>query len=287
MAARNASRAMLQGIGFTQAAADEMYDNQGINSIEELRILDDDAVTTLCKTLRRPGGVDPNGAGVNPGVAVSARAEINLKLAVYHIKHQERVSRSVTYANATLVTIRKLTRQRDMENKSESVVDAPKIDPKDWAKTMEAIIEWLGTFRGVTGAPLSYTVRKNLEPAAEASDPSTNYSTLDEEMIARAPIVDLTAVGGVGRANENNGPFVDTFMIDRVEVWAKIVALFQPTEAWTYAKVGRSKKDGRKGYLAIYDHYLGPNNVDHLASAAEKTLYQLVYNGNDGNIRVE
>ena len=101
----------MQGIGFTQAAADEMYDNQGIDLIEELRTLDNDAVTTLCKTLRRPGGLGPTGVGVNTGVAVSARAEIKLKLAVYYIKHQKRVSRSLNYANATLGRIRKLARQ--------------------------------------------------------------------------------------------------------------------------------------------------------------------------------
>ena len=54
MAANVASRTMLTGLGFSQAAADEIYNNQGIDSIDEWKEMDEDSVATLCKVLRRP-----------------------------------------------------------------------------------------------------------------------------------------------------------------------------------------------------------------------------------------
>jgi hypothetical protein len=37
--------------------------------------------------------------------------------------------------------------------------------------------------------------------------------------------------------------------------------------------------DGRVAFKGLYDHFLGPNNVDIMASGAEKTLQTTVYNG--------
>ena len=271
MADRAASKTMLGLLGFSEEAANKIYDVQGINAISEWKEMDDEAITTLCKVLRRPGGTAAGG-GADPGVMVSARAETNLKLAVFFMKHQERVSRGVQWSDVTLSEIRKLSRQREMEDKTSDsgTADTPKVDPKDWSKTMESLVEYLATFRGVTGVPLSYVVRKELIPKTAASDPPTNYNTLDEEMIARAPIM------ATANASED-GPFVDTFIIDRVKVWEKLSVLMISAEAWTYFKIGRKSKDGRKAFLAVDGHYLGPNNVDHLARSAERKLHNLAY----------
>ena len=271
MADRAASKTMLGLLGFSEEAANKIYDVQGVNAISEWKEMDDEAITTLCKVLRRPGGTAAGG-GADPGVMVSARAETNLKLAVFFMKHQERVSRGVQWSDVTLSEIRKLSRQREMEDKTSDsgTADTPKVDPKDWSKTMESLVEYLATFRGVTGVPLSYVVRKELIPKTAASDPPTNYNTLDEEMIARAPIM------ATANASED-GPFVDTFIIDRVKVWEKLSVLMISAEAWTYFKIGRKSKDGRKAFLAVDGHYLGPNNVDHLARSAERKLHNLAY----------
>jgi len=268
MAANNASRTMLTGLGFSQAAADEIYNNQGIDSIDEWKEMDEDSVATLCKVLRRPGGT-AQGGGANPGVMVSARAETNAKLAVFFIHHRVRVSRDVDYRDVTLTEVRKLSRQREVESKTKDTgADAPKLNSKDWPKTIEGLEEYLATFRGVTGAPLSYVVRKQLIPPVGADDPATNYDTLDEEMISRAPIIE-------GRVGTEDGPFTESSVMDRLKVWEKLSVLMADHEAWTYFKVGRKSKDGRKAFLAVDSHYLGPNNVDHMARAAERKLLNL------------
>ena len=68
-------------------------------------------------------------------------------------------------------------------------------------------------------------------------------------------------------------------MTDRDTVWEKLTSIFEDSTAWTYCKVGKRQRNGRKGYLAVYDHYLLPNNVDHMASVADKTLQNPVYYG--------
>ena len=46
---------------------------------------------------------------------------------------------------------------------------------------------------------------------------------------------------------------------------------------WTYCKVGKRQRNGRKIYLVLRYHYLGPNNVDHVVSATEKIIQSTVY----------
>ena len=43
------------------------------------------------------------------------------------------------------------------------------------------------------------------------------------------------------------------------------------------------RKDGRAGYLKLYEQYLGPDNVQQMASMAETTLQTTVYKGETRN----
>ena len=52
-----ALRAALVRLGTTAEVANEITATQGIDTIEELRILTDDEVETLCRAIRRPGGL--------------------------------------------------------------------------------------------------------------------------------------------------------------------------------------------------------------------------------------
>ena len=48
--------------------------------------------------------------------------------------------------------------------------------------------------------------------------------------------------------------------------------LLDLTDAVAVIKPYKVKCDGRGAFLAVWDYYLGPNNVDHMANEAEKTL---------------
>jgi len=70
-------RAMFDRMGFTNAAASLLTDKQGIDTIIEVRNMEDASVENLCKVLRRLGGQNPPD-NPDPGVKVSVRAEENL-----------------------------------------------------------------------------------------------------------------------------------------------------------------------------------------------------------------
>ena len=86
-------------LGLLVRAGSSAANNQGINTIEELRRLKDNDVDELCKAMRRPGGyvANPNAgqAGqplvmANPGHAVNLQTQNNIKFAAYWLRLQEK-----------------------------------------------------------------------------------------------------------------------------------------------------------------------------------------------------
>jgi len=49
--------------------------------------------------------------------------------------------------------------------------------------------------------------------------------------------------------------------------------------SWTYMKDFVQLRDGRGVYCALFNHYLGPNNVNNQSAASEKALAMISYNG--------
>ena len=85
-------RTTMTRLGFSVAAAQAAVNEQGIDTLEEVKHLTDDEIESLCKVLiRRPGGTVPPPAGAaagaaqvpNPGVPVNQRAEGHLKLLAF------------------------------------------------------------------------------------------------------------------------------------------------------------------------------------------------------------
>ena len=62
-------------------------------------------------------------------------------------------------------------------------------------------------------------------------------------------------------------------------MWDKMVSIFQGSYAWTYLNPAKKYRDGRMRFRLIYNHYLGPRNIDHMAAGAEKKLSQCTYTG--------
>ena len=93
-----------------------------------------------------------------------------------------------------------------------------KIDLNDMLKTLEKIIDYLNMFHGVSGICLCYVVRKNLLPKPTADNLSSNYTTVDLKMIARAPIVVPGTTGDLDTL-ERDGPFNPSYLIDRVRAF--------------------------------------------------------------------
>lgn len=276
MATPAAMRAAYSRLGFSAAAAQAITDQQGIDSVDELELLTNEEIENLCKALRRPGGTianpDAGNAGApaqipNPGINVSLRAETNLKLAGWFLKHRTRVSRPKTAASITLASVRGLKEYRDSEPAWEGPAEPPSINYSDWPKTMEGILEYLRACPGTTKIPLAYVVRDTITVSPHADDPAANYHTVQDEMIARAP-----------HLGPGNNP-LPTYQADNRLVWEKIAAFTRDEPCWSYVKPAQRTRNGRMAYQSLYQHYLGTNNVNNMATAAEVRLKSVTYSG--------
>jgi hypothetical protein len=84
----NALRTALTHFGFIVDAAVTITTDQGLDTLDEIKLLLDVEVSDLCKALRHPGGqiVNPNGVSpahayiVDPGVQFLLRANTNFKM---------------------------------------------------------------------------------------------------------------------------------------------------------------------------------------------------------------
>jgi ribosomal protein L29 len=267
-----AMRAAYVRLGFTQEAALLITDDQGIIELEEIRLMTDPEVVNLCKVLRRPGGtmMVPNAAGVNvqvpnPGNKVSLLAENNLKMACYYLRHRARVSRAVVPVDITLANVRSIRELSTSEGKHEDPKDKPTIDETDWPRTMEAFDEYFRAYHGETGIPLAYVIREEANVPDE--EPVGGYPTVQDEMITRAPHKNA--------ANES----LPVFLADRTKVWELLAALCRANDCWSHIKKAQKTHDGRMAYQLLYNHYLGPNNVENMANKAETALQDSNYRG--------
>ena len=280
MAANQQLRTMYGRIGFDNGSNDNIIDVQGIDSVRELGYLYDDDVTNLCKTIRRPGGHLPNPAfvaGAMPllpatipyvGIMVSQRAETNMQLASYTVRHHMRISRVTNVGAMNPTSIRRLRELKIKEDARASDPPAvPKIDAKNWPKTMDAIQDYFTCVLGETKAPLAYVIREEAAVTAEADDPPANYTTPEDEMVARMPHQD------------NNGTDLPTYLHDRSKVWQTMSEICQDDKSWIYVKPFQRSRDGRGAYLALHTHYLGANHVNNMANVAESKLSLAKYYG--------
>jgi hypothetical protein len=98
-----------------------------------------------------------------PGHSVPIRDETNLKLAVFYLCHQARISRIVAPASVALTYMRLLSSTKEYEENFKVTAEQPIINKKDWPRTMEAIREFFGSVLGETGFHLAYVVRENVK----------------------------------------------------------------------------------------------------------------------------
>jgi hypothetical protein len=171
------TREIFERLGFTPGAAESLEgNNHGINDFEVIVFLNDKDIDRLVKQIWRPGGMisgpaivggagqgNPGPLVANPGQYVSIRADANLKLAVFYLCHQARISRIVAPASVSLTAKRSLSSTEEYEGNFKVTADQPVINEKYWPRTMEAISEFFGSVLGGNGLLLAYVVRKNVE----------------------------------------------------------------------------------------------------------------------------
>ena len=94
-------------------------------------------------------------------------------------------------------------------------------------------------------------------------------------MIALGYILSGPAV--LGTDPEAVGPFTKFFITYRALIWDNMIAIFQVLDAWTYLNPSNKHRGRRLIYRLLYNHYLGPSNIDHMSAGAEKKLSHYTY----------
>jgi hypothetical protein len=273
-AALVALEALLVRMGLSAAAAGHLTQVEGVDQLSELATLRDEDVERLCKVTRRPGGTIANPAGggqvPNPGIPVSMLAEKNLKQLCYYLRYQVRVSRTVAAADIDLDDVRAYEAYENWEKTHEDA-EAPKINEKDWPRTIEAIEGWLRGCLGQTKIPLAYVIRADIAVPDEDDDDADDYASYQDELIRRAPIQH--------EMNDDTFTFDPVYKSDRERVWELIDKLTRDHNSHTYVRPARKTRDGRLAFLGLKSHFLGVNNVDNMSSAAEAKLKSTTYKG--------
>ena len=60
-------------------------------------------------------------------------------------------------------------------------------------------------------------------------------------------------------------------------IFDKLAAWACDRSCWMYIKPFAKSFNGHKAWMALFNHYFGPNNVQNQAAQAEKTLHALTY----------
>jgi hypothetical protein len=142
----------------------------------------------------------------------------------------------------------------------------------NWPKGFESLRDHFKKLRGTFNKiPLAYITRKKEDVPDEAIDPSTAYDSIEDELVARKGHWKLVANQPPRRTEEYKG--------DNKKVWDVLSDIFRNSPSWQYMKPFAKANDGRGAFLALYNFYLGPNNTNNLAAAAEAELDSLKYVG--------
>lgn len=280
MAANVAFQAALTRLGFNDGARDALTDANRENvQIETLATMTDDDVETLCKSLRRPGGLIvgalPPGAAVgavppmvpNPGYHVSALAEKNLKTAVFIALHFSRTGRtlSAAFLDAARIAQYQAIKVAETEYVEPSASDIVKLLKADRVLTFIVnFAQQLQLFNGQGNRPLSYIIRDEVIPA-EATDPTfgepgSRYTSIREEIAARA------SHEGAAYAVDNARVF---------ELLNTACGELELVKAWIKPYV--RQRNGRLAWQNFKTHFRGDSEMEAIEVAAEKKLQTLVY----------
>ena len=239
---------------FSDGAAQSLHDNQMITTFDVLRELDDDTIKETCRAIKKPGGAAT-------GYQISELSVTRFKLFAFWARHIWRTCRPTDWTETTWDEVSILKNQKTLEDslqdKKLPETPATTLDPQSAAKAFLDMVVLLGKVRGISGIPLAYVVRFNLkspnntpydDPTRDFpafGQPGSPYSSVDEELIARAAILLNNLTQGQLAASletlESEGPFEPTFLADMVAVFHILHACWGKSSWWTHVKKVKDK----------------------------------------------
>ena len=156
-----------------------------------------------------------------------------------------------------LICLIKILRER--QESHEQPGTAPKSNEKYMVKTLNTIVYDLCGYIGEYKIPLAYVVCDEPAVAPEADNPSTNYKTTEEEIIARAP-------------HTQGGIQLPTFASDNQTVADILSVVLKDANAWTWKKESTRVCNIWSMFTNLKNHYPGASKTDNIFDGAELLL---------------
>ena len=95
--------------------------------------------------------------------------------------------------------------------------------------------------------------------APSLNEPEMSFLSAKDEMVARAPILE-------GRMR------TISFNTDMMIFWVLISVITRDLDCRNYVELSQMARYGMKAYRDLWDHFLRPDNVDNMASEAERIV---------------
>jgi hypothetical protein len=257
---------------FSQGAAEALYDDQMVMTLDVLQDLTNNIIKELCRAIRKPGGD-------GPGHQISKLSVTRLKLFAFWARHMWRTSRGVekAWTDTTYEEIKTLTNQKTLED---NFLDskppetlAMTLDLHSAAKVFSDMLIILGKMRGIAGHPLSYVPRPTLkrphdtdinnktEDPPPFGQPGSPYVSIDDKFCRRAPILNIdlshTELSQSLETLESDGPFEPSFLADMVTVYNVLHACWGKSSWWSHMKKFNKIKNGQQVYRTLHTLLLG------------------------------
>ena len=257
-----------------------MEDVGGIKGHRDMYVMKESEIEDLCKQIRKT--VKPStstsstrgGSGGSNYFTFSFLAEKNLKLLCSEVKILYLTGRDAdTIYNAVTDDIEAWQSRREemaaFKDPKSGEPEAMTIS-KNWVKGFEILEQWIGNHvDDVTNMPLAFVIREKDEDRSDYNP--SNYQGLADEFAKRTP---LTNEGSSNRTVTYRNWTVRC----QNKVWRLLYSVFKDHAAFQYMKPYKRAQDGRAAFLALKSHYLGPNNVNNMATDLETQFEGLTYN---------
>ena len=301
---------LFKRLKFSEEAAKALVED-GLDSRRELQLVEKDHASDFCRNLRKPGGEIK-------GHTVSTIAEHNFLKLVWVAHHYVRISRELPIDKISGPWLKDFQPQIQLEadyDHNKTITYPKGLSPKDPAKIKETMKNFFKTVRGPSGILLEWMFRDKLMPPVENTEDEDNededeeedddassdsnvssdddadlfpdvakkpeYLNIDEEMVARAPIIDIESSAYKTSMSasklEKSGPRHALYKQDSPLAYQILFTIFGEWQAWTNVK--SLPRDPRRIYTALMSWLVGPGFLSSQARKIEHELQTLVYNG--------
>ena len=116
-------------LGFSVGSATTITNDQGIDSLYELKLLHDNNCEILWNSIHRSGDTIIGQGGVdipNPGIPVSLWANMNPALTTCYLRHLDKISRIIGTTRINLSVVRLSINLKEHQESHEQPATAPK-----------------------------------------------------------------------------------------------------------------------------------------------------------------